>query len=97
MRTAITADQRQTIDIADMFTITKQDSIVIAVTLGIILSVPLWLPALYASTDIGVRGEAVHLSPNGVRAEKFVKSKVVGGNEIITRWRWPDADCRPSI
>jgi hypothetical protein len=90
MRTAITADRKQTIDVADMFTITKQDSIVIAVTLGIILSVPLWLPALYSSTDITVRDQAE-------RAGNFVKSKDIGGNEIITRLRRPDADYRPSI
>jgi hypothetical protein len=80
-----------------MFTITQRDSIVIAVTLAVMLSVPLWLPALYSSTDITVRDQAAHLSPNGERAGSFVKSRDISGNEIITRWRRPDADCRPSI
>lgn len=70
-----------------MFTITRQDSIVIAVTLAVVLSVPLWLPALYSSTDITAPVETVHLSPNGERAGNFVKSRDIGGNEIITRCR----------
>jgi hypothetical protein len=91
MRTAITADRKQTIDVADMFTITKQAGLDRhRGDAGIILSVPLWLPALYSSTDITVRDQAE-------RAGNFVKSKDIGGNEIITRWRRPDADYRPSI
>jgi hypothetical protein len=35
-----------------MLTFTKQDSILIAVTLGIILSVPLLVPAFYGSSTV---------------------------------------------
>jgi hypothetical protein len=82
---------------ADMFTITKQDSIVIAVTLAIVLSVPLWIPALYTSTEITVQDQTTHLSSNSERAGDFVKSKDIGGNDIITQWHRPDAVCGPSI
>ena len=80
-----------------MFTITKQDSIIIAVTLGIILSVPLLIPALYTSTEITVRDQTAHLSPNEKRVGGLAKSKDIGGGEVISRWRLPATDCGPSI
>jgi hypothetical protein len=80
-----------------MFTITKQDSIIIAVTLGIILSVPVLIPALYTSTEITVRDQTARLSSHSERARDLVKSKDIGGNEVITQWRRPNAVCGPSI
>jgi hypothetical protein len=42
----------------NMLTFTKQDSILIAVTLGILLSLPLLVPALYGSSTITLRDHA---------------------------------------
>jgi hypothetical protein len=43
-----------------MLTFTKQDSILIAVTLGILLSIPLLVPALYGSSTITLLDRASH-------------------------------------
>jgi len=47
-----------------MLMFTKQDSIVIAVTLGILLSVPLLVPAFYISSNITVLDRATPPLPN---------------------------------
>jgi hypothetical protein len=56
-----------------MLTFTKQDSILIAVTLGILLSIPLLVPALYGSSTITLLDRASdrrgHLSERSERNE----------------------------
>jgi hypothetical protein len=66
-----------------MLTFTKQDSIVIAVTLGIALSVPLLIPAFYTSSNITVLDRATPPLPN----DNF------GGDDVDSKWRGRGADC----
>ena len=64
----------------DMFTITKQDSIIIAVTLAIVLSLPLLVPAFYPTYEVTVPSEAASPRNNNV-AQHAVKPKRVEGDE----------------
>ncbi len=63
-----------------MLTFTKQDSIVIAVTLGIFLSVPLLVPAFYTSSNITVLD----------RATPPLQNDNFGGD---SQWRGRGVDC----
>lgn len=74
-----------------MFTLTKQDSIVIAVTLGVILSVPLLIPAFYTTTEITVPNEVAFPAPNGNPVGQLAKSKDNG--DVGSQWREPGRDC----
>jgi hypothetical protein len=76
-----------------MLTFTKQDSIVIAVTLGIVLSVPFLVPAFYTSANITVLEPAASPLPNGNRAGHLAKRKDVGGGDGDAQWRGPAVDC----
>jgi hypothetical protein len=58
----------------DMFTITKQDSIIIAVTLAIILSLPLLVPAFYPTYEVTLPSEAASSRNNNV-VQQSVKQK----------------------
>jgi hypothetical protein len=60
----------------DMFTITKQDSIIIAVTLAIILSLPLLIPAFYPTYEVTLPSEAASSRNNNV-AQHAVKPQGV--------------------
>ena len=64
----------------DMFTTTKQDSIIIAVTLAIILSLPLLVPAVYPTYEVTVPSEAASSPNNGV-AQHSVKLKGIEGDQ----------------
>jgi hypothetical protein len=64
-------------------TFTKQDSIVIAVTIALGLSVPLAVPAFYTSSNITVLDRATPPLPN----DNF------GGDDVDSRWRGPEVDC----
>jgi hypothetical protein len=66
-----------------MLTFTKQDSIVIAVTLGILLSVPLLVPVFYASSNITVLDRATPPLPN----DNF------GGEDVDSQWRGRGGNC----
>jgi hypothetical protein len=55
-----------------MFTITKQDSIIVAVTLAIILSLPLLIPAFYPTYEVTLPSEAAS-SRNNNGAQHPVK------------------------
>jgi hypothetical protein len=65
----------------DMFTTTKQDSIVVAVTLAIILSLPLLIPAFYPTFEITGLSEAAP-SANDRLARHSVGSKELGGHHV---------------
>ncbi len=67
----------------NMLTFTKQDSIVIAVTLGILLSVPLLVPAFYTSSNITVLDRATPPLPN----DNF------GGDDVDSQWRGQGRNC----
>jgi hypothetical protein len=56
---------------------------VIAVTLGIFLSVPLLVPAFYTSTDITVLDRATPPLPN----DNF------GGDDVDSQWRGRGGNC----
>jgi hypothetical protein len=66
-----------------MWTFTKQDSIVIAVTLGVLLSVPLLVPAFYTSSNITVLDRATPPLPN----DNF------GGDDVDSQWRGRGGNC----
>jgi hypothetical protein len=66
-----------------MLTFTKQDSIVIAVTLGVLLSVPLLVPAFYTSSNITVQDRATPPLPN----DNF------GGDDDDSQWRGRGGNC----
>ena len=76
-----------------MLTFTKQDSIVIAVTLGIVLSVPFLVPAFYTSANITVLEPAASPLPNGNRVGHLAKRKDIGDDDIGSQWRGPEVDC----
>ncbi|WJR77236.1 hypothetical protein [Bradyrhizobium sp. NP1] len=84
-----------------MFTLTKQDSIVIALTLGVILSVPLLIPAFYVTSEITLRNDAASPPPNGNPVRHLAKPKDGDGDENGSRLCEPRRDCglcdRPSI
>lgn len=65
-----------------MLTLTKLDSIVIAVTLAIALGVPLLVPAFYTTSNITVLDRATPPLPN----DNF------GGDNADSQWR----DCGSS-
>jgi hypothetical protein len=65
-----------------MFTITKQDSIVIAVTLAIMLDVPLLIPAFYPTAEITLPHRAASLSTSGYLPRHLIKPKDVDHDEI---------------
>jgi hypothetical protein len=64
----------------DMFTITKQDSIIIAVTLAIILSLPLLVPAFYPTYEVTLPSETASSRNNNV-VQQSVKQKGDEGDE----------------
>jgi hypothetical protein len=68
----------------DMFTTTKQDSIIIAVTLGVILSLPLLIPAFYPTTEITGLTEAAP-SANDRLARHSVRPKELDGHHVDPR------------
>jgi hypothetical protein len=76
-----------------MLTFTKQDSIVIAVTLGIVLSVPFLVSAFYTSSNIEIPNEATLPLANGNLAGHFAKPKDPGGDDFDSPGRAPEVDC----
>jgi len=66
-----------------MLTFTKQDSIVIAIALGIALSVPFLVPAFYTSSNVTVLDRATPPLPN----DNF------GGADANSQWRGQGVDC----
>lgn len=66
-----------------MLTFTKQDSIVIAVTLALALGVPLAVPAFYTSSNITVLDRATPALPN----DNF------GGDDADSQWSGHEVDC----
>jgi hypothetical protein len=73
-----------------MLTFRKQDSILIAVTLGIMLSVPVLVPAFYGSSTITLPDHA------GDRLGHLSERNDVGGDHDDARSRGPGLDCGPS-
>jgi hypothetical protein len=71
----------------DMLTFTKQDSILIAVTLGIILSVPVLMPAFYGLSTITLSDHA------GDRLGHLSEWNDVGGDHGDARSRGPGLVC----
>jgi hypothetical protein len=61
-----------------MLTLTKQDSIVIAITLGLALGVPLAIPAFYTTSNAAIEDREAPPLPNGHPARHLAKRKVPG-------------------
>lgn len=74
----------------NMFTVTKQDSILIALTLGIMLSMPLLIPAYYGSSTITLVDHA------GDRLGHLSDWSDVGGDRGDARSHGPRLGCSPS-
>jgi hypothetical protein len=74
----------------NMLTFTKQDSILIAVTLGIMLSVPLLVPAFYGSSTITLSDHA------GDRLGRLSERNEVGGGRGDARSLESGLNCTPS-
>lgn len=70
-----------------MLTITKQDSILIAVTLGIVLSMPVLVPALYGSSTITLSDD---------RPRHLSEWNNIGGDHGRARLRGPRPYCSVS-
>ena len=71
----------------NMLTFTKKDSILIAVTLGTVLSVPLLVPAFYGSSTIILSDHA------GDRLGHLSEHNDVGGDHGDARSRGRGSDC----
>ncbi len=80
-----------------MLNLTKQDSITIAVTLGIALSVPLVVPAFYTTSNVTVLEQADPALPNDQLVGRLAKPNGIGGNDVDAQWRAPKVDCGLSI
>jgi len=65
-----------------MFAFTKQDSVVIAVTLALALGVPLAVPAFYTSSNITLLDRATPPLPNDDL-----------GGDVGSQWRGQEVDC----
>ena len=70
-----------------MLKFTRQESILIAVTLGIMLSVPVLVPVFYGSSTITLRDRA------GDRLEYLPERSDVGGDAGEARTAEPGLDC----
>jgi hypothetical protein len=73
----------------NMWTFTKQDSILIAVTLGAMLSVPMLVPAFYDVSTITLSDRVASPSPNCDRFGHFSERNDVGGDRRDTQSRAP--------
>ena len=62
----------------DMLTLTKQDSIVIAITLGLALGVPLAIPAFYTTSNMTIEDRNTPPLPNRSPVGHLAKRKVPG-------------------
>jgi hypothetical protein len=77
----------------NMLTFTKQDSILIAATLAIVLSVPLLVPAFYGTSTITLSDGVASPLPNGDRLGRLSERNDVGGDHGDARSRGPSLDC----
>jgi hypothetical protein len=78
-----------------MLTFTKQESIVVAVTLALALGVPLAVPAFYTSANLTVLDRAAAPLPNGNLVGQLAKPKDTSGEDVDSQWREPEVDCGP--
>jgi hypothetical protein len=72
---------------SNMLMFTKQDSILIAATLGIVLGVPVLVPAFYGSSTITLPDHA------GDRPGHLSERNDVGGHHGDARSHGPGLDC----
>ena len=77
----------------DMVKFTKQDSIIIAVTLGIVLSVPFLIPAFYTTSEMTVLTQADPPPPIGNLVGHLAKPKDSGGDDADSQWSGTGVDC----
>jgi hypothetical protein len=79
-----------------MLTLTKQDSIVIAITLGLALGVPLAIPAFYTTSNITVEDGKAPPLPNGNPARHLAKRKVPGDHDMDSAWQGSEVEGLPT-
>jgi hypothetical protein len=75
-----------------MLTFTKRDSIVIAVTLGIALSVPFLVSAFYTSSNIEIPNKTTLPLANCNLAGYLAKPNDLGSDDFDSPWRGPEVD-----
>jgi|HubBroStandDraft_6_1064221.scaffolds.fasta_scaffold80303_4 hypothetical protein len=75
-----------------MLTLTKQDSIVIAITLGLALGVALAIPAFYTTSNITIEDREAPALSNRNPVERLAKRKVPGVHDMDTAWQGSGAD-----
>jgi hypothetical protein len=76
----------------NMLALTKQASIAIAVTRGAALSMPLSIPAFFASSNIAMLNRAAPPSRNGNLVGLLAKRKHISDDYVDLLWRGPVVD-----
>ena len=66
----------------NILTITKQDSIVIAITLGVALGVPLAIPSFYTTSNITIEDRETSPLPHRSPVGHLAKRKVPGDHDM---------------
>jgi hypothetical protein len=75
-----------------MLTLTKQDSIVIAITLGLALGVAFAIPAFYTTSNITIEDREAPALSNRNPVEHLAKRKVPGVHDMDFAWQGSGAD-----
>jgi hypothetical protein len=75
-----------------MLTLTKQDSIVIAITLGVALGVPLAIPAFYTTSNITIEDREAPALSNRNPVEHLAKRKVPADHDMDSTWQGSGMD-----
>jgi len=84
--------RRQALNGVNMLTLTKQDSIVIAITLGLALGVAFAIPAFYTTSNITIEDRQAPALSNRNPVEHLAKRKVTGVHDMDFAWQGSGAD-----
>jgi hypothetical protein len=76
----------------DMLTLTKQDSIVIAITLGLALGAPMAIPAFYTTSNITIEDREAPPLSNSNPVEHLAKRKVPHDHDMGSTWQRSGVD-----
>jgi hypothetical protein len=82
----------QALNGGNMLKLTKQDSIVIAITLGLALGVPLAIPAFYTTSNITIEDRQAPPLSNSNPVEHLAKRKVPGVRDMDSALQGSGAD-----
>ena len=76
----------------NILTITKQDSIVIAIALGVALGVPLAIPSFYTTSNITIEDREASPLPHRSPVGHLAKRKVPGDHDMDSGWQGSGVD-----